>query len=188
MEDWKNDIRFRWLAAGGLAVVASWTFYAQSIAPLRQREKEARHSIAALKGQLADAREPIGAVRELEARVSRERGELNSLLKDLPAGSAMIWLPELVKGHFGSFGIAVEVVRLNTAVEEPGLPGYQRVYWSVALPIGEAARNVTGLLRAVAELEQQNSFVKVLDFSVQPNPENPGLRMGALNVAALVRK
>lgn len=188
MEDWKNSVRLRWLTAGGVAVVAGWTFYAQSIAPLRQREKEARHSIAALKVQLADARGSVAAVRELETQVSRERGEMNSLLKDLPAGSAMVWMPELVKAHFGSFGIAVEVVRLNTAVEEPGLPGYQRVYWSVALPVGEAARNVTGMLLAVAELEQQNSFLKVLDFSVQPNPENPRLRIGAVNIAALVRR
>ena len=188
MERAQKDMRLRWLAAGGLALTAAWAFDQQALAPLRQRETEARGSIAALEARIADAHRAVGEVRALEAQVSSERSELDSLQNDLPAGSAMIWLPALVKGHFAHFGIAVTIVRLNTTLDEPGMPGNSRGYWSLALPIDEAGRNVTGLLFAVAALEQQHSFVRVLDFGIRPDPENPGRRVAGLNLAVLIRK
>lgn len=188
MESGKKDTGLGWLTAGGMALAAGWAFYAQALAPLRQREAETLRSIAALEERIAAARGTLAEVRALEAQVSGARNELRSLQSNLPAGSAMVWLPELITGHFGRFGVAVAIVRLNTTVAEPELSGYNRGYWSVALPLGEAGRNVPGLLLAVAELEQQQPFVQVLDFAIRPDPEDPDRRIAGLNVAVLFRE
>jgi hypothetical protein len=94
----------------------------------------------------------------------------------------------MVKEHFARFDISVPLVRLNTIQEEPELPGFEHDYWSVALPITAEGRNIAAMLVAVAEFDQQNPFVKVLDFAIRPDPENPGGRVGLLNLTALIRK
>ena len=94
----------------------------------------------------------------------------------------------MVKEHFKHFGIAVDIVRLNTLRLEDGLPGFKRAYWGVSMPMGNDGNNVTGLLLAVAELEEQNRYLKVLDFAIQPDVENPLLRTAAINIEALVQE
>jgi hypothetical protein len=42
----------------------------------------------------------------------------------------------MVKEHFKHFGIAVDIVRLNTLRLEDGLPGFKRAYWGVSMPMG----------------------------------------------------
>ena len=64
----------------------------------------------------------------------------------------MVSFPEEVRQHFASYGLHSAVVRLVTAEGEPKLPGYRKVYWSVALPIPNTDRNVEGLMLAVAQL------------------------------------
>ena len=76
----------------------------------------------------------------------------------------MVSFPEEIKQHFSGFGISSAVVRLVDGQEEPKLPGYRKVYWSVALPIPETDRNVEGLLLAVAQLEQEDRYINVTDF------------------------
>ena len=94
----------------------------------------------------------------------------------------------MVKEHFKQFGIAVTIIRLNAVQEEAELPGYSRVYWGIGLPIENAGENITSLLLAVADIESQNQYLKVLDFSIQPDAVNPLLRTVAFNIEALVRK
>lgn len=185
---WKKWERPHWLALAFLALVAGWWFYRSAIAPQRERESEMRRSVAALKAQIASGRRVIGEIQELETRLTRERRELASERGDLPAGSAMIWLPELVKEHFGRLGITVWLVRLNTTQEQANIPGYDRAFWSVALPVKEKGREVAKLLRAVADLERQNFFIRVLDFVIRPDPENPDGPVASMNLTALVRK
>lgn len=173
----------------GLALAVGWGFYGLTIAPLMQREAAARRDAADFRERIEGARQKIKEVREIEEDTGRVRGELKRMQDEqLPAGSAMISTPALVKEHFERSGIPVSLVRLNTTQDEPNMPGYVRGFWSVALPIDKEGRHVAPLLLAVAELDQQHSFFRVLDFAIRPDPENQGGRVGLLNVAAVIPK
>lgn len=184
----KNQMLLGWLAVGALSLAAGRVFYVQSIAPLRQREAVALREVAELRQRVDGARETIKETIAQERATGKALGEVDRLRGDVPAGSAMLWLPELVRIHFARSGFAVTVVRLNTVVEEPELPDYSRGYWSVGLPVDEDPKKVTELLLAVAEIEPLNTFVRVLDFAIRADPEDPVRRVGLLNVAALIRK
>lgn len=188
MEPWQKDARFRWLAAGGLALAAGWAFYAQSIAPLRQREPEARRSIATLKKQIADALSSIGEVRALEAQVSRERSELHSLHRDLPSGSAVVWFPERVRKHFASLGVAGAVARLNTVLDEREPPGFERTYWAVEMPVGSSSREIRAACAAIAGIEPLDPSVWMLDVAIRPDAGDPTRSLAVINVAVLSPK
>jgi hypothetical protein len=188
MELGKKWKRLGAVAVCGLALAASREFYGRSIAPLRQEETETLREIADLRERVESARKTIAEIREQEKDADRIRNELERIENDLPAGSAMVSVPALVSEHFARFGISVPLVRLNRTQDEPSIPGYGRGFWSVALPIDEAGRNIPILLVSVADLDQRNSFVRVLDFSIRPDPETPGGRIGTLNLTAVIRK
>ena len=176
------------LLLGSVAVGVAWSSYAQSLAPVLQREREARGATANLSGRIARARSAIQEVHTLEGEAQEVRRQIDRLGQALPEGPANTWMPELLKQHFAAFGLRVCIVRMNTIREEPDLPGFCRGYWSVGLPLAEAGRSAAGSLLAVAEFEQQHPFVKVLDFAIRPDPENPQGRIALLNVAALIRR
>lgn len=182
---------FLWL--GGLvvcvvALAAGREFYLRSIAPLGQQETETLQAVEDLRGRVENARKTIGGVREQEKGAERVRSALDRLHDELPKGSPAVVVPTLVKEHFARFGIAVHLVRMNTTQDTPGLKGYSDHYFSVALPVDAAGRDVPKMLTAVADFDQQSRFVRVLDFSIRPDPENPGGRVGSLNLTALTGK
>ncbi len=162
--------------------------YKHFILPLEIHEVELANQTTATRERTEEARRTIKEIRAKEHDAELARTELGRLENRLPSGSAMVWLPELVKAHFGGFGIAVPLIRLNTSRDEPELPGYCRGYWSVALPVDGTGQNIPTLLLAMAELEQQNSFIRVLDFAIRTNPERPNGRVASLNVAVLFPK
>ena len=125
-------------------------------------------------------------VRHQEAE--RVRRELDRLYRELLAGSAMFSMPPLVREHFARFGIPVRLVRMNSTKDEPDIPGHERSFWSVALPIDEGGRNIFKMLLAVADLDQEKPFLRVIDFAIRPDPENPTARMASMNVSVLNRK
>jgi hypothetical protein len=180
-------MRFGAIAVCALALAVGREFYVHSIAPFSQRETEALREAGDLGERVDGAQKTMADIQAQEKDADRVRSELERLRDELPADAAVA-VPALVKEHFARHGIVVPLVRLNTMQEEPELPGCEHGYWSVALPIDDAGRNITAMLLAVADFDQQNPFVRVLDFSIRPDPENPGGRVGSLNLAALVRK
>jgi hypothetical protein len=188
------NIATRWtrtiagLALGAIALsVAAWS-YAQSIAPFQQREREARSAALDLRARIGNARVAIEDFRKFESDSQEIRRQISQLGQDLPEGAAATWMPEMLKTHFAAFGLDASIVRLNTVRDEPDLPGFNRAYWSVGVPLAEAAGNEARSLLAVAEFEKQHPFVRVLDFAIRPDPERPAARIALLNVAALIRK
>lgn len=176
------------VAVAGLALAVGWTFHGRSIAPLRQSEKDTMAEVVHLRASIKSGKITIAETRteEQAARLSRRELERS---KDDPSGKPpSVWLPALVKEHFTRLGIAGPVVRLNMTEEESGIPGYERAYWFVSLPIDEAGRNIATILLGVADLDQRNPLVRVLDFAVQSDPDDPTRRVAALNVAILSRK
>jgi hypothetical protein len=133
-----------------------------------------------------DAQRLMTEAERLDARSLEETNTVAALNTDLPAGSAQVWLPELVKKHFANAGLDVSIVRLNSIHEIPETRNFHRGYWSVGVPVDESGKNIRGLLTAVAQFERQNAFVRVLDFSIVPDPENPGKRLAGMNVTTLV--
>lgn len=172
------------IAAAGLA----WQSYATSIASFRQQEGNARNAIASLHERLGDARAAIHNVRTQEEQAQQIRAQIATLLQALPEGAAATWMPEVIKQHFAAFGLEASTVRMNAVRAEPDLPNLRRGYWSVGVPLAAGTRRATAPLLAVAEFEQQHSFIKVLDFAIRPDPENPQGQVMLMNVAALIRK
>ncbi len=178
---------FRWLVAASVATVVGWAWYAEGVRPLREDEVTTRIRIAELGGKIESAGKAIEKMRAHDGQAAEARAELDRWNQECPAGSAMTWFPELVKSHFTRFGMVVAIVRLNTTLDEPDLPGYSRAYWSVGLPISEANKGLASLL-AAAELEQHHRFVRLLDFAIQPDPHDLSRRIAVLNLSALIRK
>jgi hypothetical protein len=178
---------FRGVFAVG-TMLAAVLMYCQWIGPLKKRANDSQRRLVELRENLEPARETIQRVRTLEQKTAQARRELQGLKGDHPKGSALVWLPERAKEHFKQFGIAVTVIRLNTVQDEAGLPGYRRAYWGIGLPIENGEKSVNGLLLAVEQLERQNRFVRVIDFAIRPDVENPLLRTAAINIVALVQE
>lgn len=180
--------RFGGLAAFALALAAGREYYARSIVPLRQRAAEMLRETDGLGERMENARKTIAETRAQEQEAQHAQSELGRIRDELPKGPATVALPAVLKAHFARSGIDVALVRMNEAKEAPGLPGYEHHYCSMALPIDDAGRNIATLLLAVSGLRQQVPFVRVLDFSIRPDPENPGGRVGSLGLVALTRK
>lgn len=176
------------VAAWVLALAVGWKYHDESMAPLRQREKEVQREIADLKGRIEGAQKVVAESAAREKDGARLKDELERLQKDYPEGSAMVWLPGLVKEHFDRAGITGLLSRLSTTQPEPDLPGHERGFWSMALKIDASGQRLATLLNAATDLDQRNSFVRVVDFSIRTDPENPSGRVGWFNVEALFRR
>ena len=174
---------FRCMAIGSLVLAAGAVFYEQGNRYSRTRES------AKLHGKIVEAQRLIADSIHFDARLLEKAAPSELPLNtNLPVGSAQVWLPELVRKHFKAAGHEVAIVRLNSLHEMPESREFQRGYWSVALPVDDTGDNVPGLLTAVAQFERQNSYVRVLDFTIGTDPENPGKRIAGMNLTTLVSK
>lgn len=173
---------------GGAALGSVWLFSHYAVTPFRLHEEESVRRADELRERLHSAQATLRGIRNPGQELAGESAALTRLFGESTLDSAMIAFPESVRQHFLRFGHSLRVMRLNTIQELPDLPGYQRVYWSVALPVAETDLNLTGLLIAVTELEEQNRFIKVIDFALQPDVEEPGARTVAVNLVTLLPK
>ena len=141
----------------------------------------------ALQQQIQAARKSTQEIKQQEQASAKARGQLQRAQGDPPAGSALVWLPSRIKRHFDRAGIRDSVTRLNTAADEPRIPGYERTYWAVDLPLSGTPDELRLLLRAVSTLEEAEPAVLVIDLGVRVNPETQ-LRAGVINISALSPK
>lgn len=178
----------RLIQAGGAVLGAAWWFHSQWIVPLRHREAESLQQMAGVRERIETAREEMQMISEQEQEAARARNALNSLYRHIPASPAVAWFPGRLREHFRRLGIDEIAVRLNTTAPEPEFPAYERTYWRVNMPVQGGSRNMNGILLAVAEFEQQETFVKILDLSFRSGPGEPGGPTGGFNAAAFVRK
>ncbi len=176
------------LVASIVALGAAWTFYSHWLAPLALRARELDREASELREHIDSARDVFCKLRASEQEIGVVRTSLGKLIGSASRGSVMVSLPKRLHDHFATAGIAVQVIRLNTTEDLQGVPGYRRVFWSVALPLAETDRNASGMLGAVADFEARNRFIKVLDFSLRPDVEDPERRTASFNIAALLPK
>jgi len=183
----------KWIPAGvvlaiGLVLAAGWGWYRGTVGPLGEQEQEALRDAEDFAGRIENAQRTITEIKANDEEAERVRRELDRLYRELLAGSAMFSMPPLVREHFARFGIPIRLVRMNSTKDEPDIPGHERSFWSVALPIDEGGRNIFKMLLAVADLDQEKPFLRVIDFAIRPDPENPTARMASMNVSVLNRK
>jgi hypothetical protein len=179
---------FRRTLTGSLVLGAAWWFHAHWIAPLQRHEVQARKGLAETRQRIEDARSELQVIRELGLRAARASASLTTLQGESLAEPAVVWLPMRLNHCLGGLGIEKVAIRLNAAVSEPGLAGYKRTYWNLNLPLQDGMRSMSGVLLAVAELEQRKSFVKVLDFDFRSDAAEPHGPVGVCNVEVLVRE
>jgi hypothetical protein len=175
-----------WVGGWGALLALGYFAGDLSITPWKRKEGELIQKITQLRQQNLVARREVQAIKEEEQAAGTARMTLRQLRRDLPSGSAIAWLPTRIKEHFALRGIADAVTRLNTTGDEPGMPGYEKSYWAVDLPMTGATSEMRHLLTAVADLEQPGSIVKVLDLAIRE--EELGRRTAVINIAALVEK
>lgn len=177
---------FSWLAVG-LVLVIGWSFYNHAIAPLRHSLRTTSYGIEELKQNISSAETALEEIRVRKEQVARTWAEVDLLVRDIPTASALFWFPVRMKRHFTRFAIPDAVTRLNSTLDEPTFPNYQRTYWAVELPM-QSENDISKVLLAVAELDAQDVLVRVLDFAIRPSSEDPTKQISIINVAALARR
>lgn len=188
MKSRKTRVVLGSMAACGLALAAAWECHAQFIAPLKRLETETLRGIEKSTARLKRDRETIAKSQAQEAETDRIRRELDRLQAELPEGSAMVWLPGLMKEHFTRLGLAAPTVSLNSTQRDRAIPSHVRGFWFVGLPIENTGRKTWSLLHAAAELEQRNPFLRVLDFTIRADSEDSTRQQVVINVALLFPK
>ena len=172
----------------GTALASAWLFQSQVLAPLKLRDEAFTRKRTELQENLTSAHDQLVAIKESEVKVGEARATLNRLLGEHREASTLVSFPNEMVEYFSRFGFSSALVRMVTAREERELPGYQRLYWSIGLAIPKTDRNAEGLLLAVAEIEQQARYIKVIDFALQADAEDPSLRTASINVMVLSEK
>lgn len=178
----------RQFLTGGAVLGVAWWFHSHWLVPLQQREVGCLKALADVRQRLNDAKVQIQEIGNQEQAAAGTRSLLNSLQAGIPKQATAVWLPVRLKTHLRSAGIAEAGIRLNSTTPEPGVPGYERSYWHLNLPRQEGMRTMAGALLAVAEIERQEPFVRILDVSFSADPEEPHWSAGGFNVTALVPK
>lgn len=177
-------IRIPWLpllAAGIVAALAQQYW----LAPFAVRERQMRQEMADLATRAEHARAAVKMVQDLEQESAAARVAFQRWQSELPKGSAIVWLPPRIKEHFARFGLPVPVARLNATLPEPGLPRLKRSFWAVEIPLAHPLKDTTAALLAVAELDQQDALVRVLDFAVRPDSRKTGRQVATLNLSVI---
>lgn len=173
----------------GCVVVAGFCLaYNLFISPVREHETQLRTAIAEARGQISESRYRGDAIRDLQRKAARAREELQSLDKDLPAGAPIVWIPELVKGHFGQFGFVNSNTTLNSVSDEPGLPDYQRMHWCAAVPTADVTKQARELFAAVAALDQSQPVLHVVDLEIPQEGDEAGKGIAKVHFWMLARK
>jgi len=134
-------------------------FYAYGVAAPARRVRELSSALAERNNNIRLARNSIERTRELECECASIRTQLASRGDVL--ASPLVLFPEQMTRHFRQFGIENVTTRVNTGLKDPELPGYQRTFWSVAVPLSGSQNEVDRALLAFSDLESANPFLRV---------------------------
>ena len=145
-------------------------------------------SVTALRAQHLQIENTIARTREIQAiqtDTTQKSARIQDTLSDHSEGSATIWLPRLAEEHFARFQIATGMIRLNTVQPDSLVPHVAHVFVGVEIPLPRLEEKLKPLLLTIAELEARNPTLRVVDFTITPNPDAPKERSAAINLEAL---
>lgn len=183
-----NPIMHRRLIVAAICLGAAGLFYWQWILPVQASEKDMQTKIAELHRQIDSATTELGAIQALKNRAALGTAELGRLQGEVHKGAVMAWFPVQIQQAFEQAKNPISSVRLNTTLLAAGLPGCERSSWYVAAPFEPAKRGIAGLLLAVNEIERQEPFVRLLDFSVKSNPSESKSGVAEMNFVVLAEQ
>ena len=172
--------------AGAIAG-AAWLLYRGGIAPLQTEHLSLRQKHEDLRQKIAATHQELTTLKDSDQKVAEVRARLNAMLSD-QAGDPLVNFPRKMQEYFGQFGYPSCNVRLVTTRQAADLSDYQKIYWSIGIPIPETEPNLQQLLVAVTALEQGDRYIKMTDFAVEADPQNPNLRVASLNLVVLGTK
>ena len=184
----RNPMMHRRLVAAAICLGASWLFYTRWILPVQTGERNAQIKITELRGRIDVANKELEAIQALKIRAALGVTELERLRGEVHQGAVMAWFPVLIRQAFAQAEIRVSSVLLNTTLLAPGLPGCERSYWHILAPCESARRGFAGLLLAVNEIERQEPFVRLLDFSVKSDPSDVNAGVAEMNFVVLAEQ
>lgn len=176
---------FRRPFVAALCLAMAWLFHRQMIVPLQKREMDTRQKIADLRGRIGPANRALDEFQALKQRAALGVAELDRFRGELSEGSVMAWFPVRISQSLARSETQISSIRLNTTLPASGLPRCERSYWHVVVPVNPANHGIAGLLLTLAEFEQQEPFVRVLDLAASDDPANPGHGSAAINIAVL---
>jgi len=177
----------QWVPAILVAAVGWWAG-GRFTEPHLQHEKREQEAIVGLRGQIDAAIAAGVETRTLETATEAFRAQIDRLEQRIPGPLAPVSFPDDLQKHFARSGLSVSVQHSENDGELAGLPGYARGSWSVALPLVGTSQQTMGALQGMAQLEQQQPFVKVVDLAIQPDPADPARRVAQLELTAFFRK
>jgi hypothetical protein len=163
-------------------------FYAATVPAPARRVREARADLAAANARMRASSEAIQRVRNLEQECAGIRKQLAQ--RSDATITPLVWFPQEMSKHFEQFGITKVSTRINTGLPEPALPGYQRTFWAVTLPLEEDPAEVVRTLLAIASLEAGDPLLRVHTVSAiaDAGPEVLGGRRATVTVSLLTRQ
>lgn len=171
-----------------LVLAGAWLVFQLVIAPSHERERQIRTETAKVRQQIADGRNTLMEIRSLEIQTNIARNQLQRLDSEYPSSPAVVWIPERVQQHFGRSGFAELKTTVKNALNEPQLPGYERVSWSIEIPMQNVTRQMGGLLLAVADFEEKERIVRVADIAIEADAREPGSHAAVVHFSTLLRK
>lgn len=175
------------LCVTGAMITTVLLIYTRAVAPLQEAEWSSQQRKVELQTRTAAARATIQAIKIQEQNSARAQAEVNRRYHK-QGGAAVVWFPQRVKEYFDQSGIPNSVTRLNTTRDEPELPGYERTYRAVDIPHEAGAAVLGVLLPAVANIEEVEPTIRVMDVALRPSPEDPRRSTMVLNLSAVVAK
>lgn len=178
----------RSLLTAAICLGAACLFYKQWILPVQAREKDTLVKIAELRGQIDSATRELEAMQALKNRAALGTTELGRLRGEVHKGAVMAWFPVQIRQAFAQAENPVSSVRLNTTLLASGLPGCERSYWHVVAPFEPARRGLAGLLLAANEIERQEPFVRLLDFSAKSDPSDLNAGVAEMSFVVLAEQ
>ena len=180
------------LSRGGILVavllIAVAYSYRRWIRPIEVSRADLSQRSEDVGERIRRAENEMKRIKERQQHGSAIRQTLTALHKNLPEDPAIIWFPSRVKMMFSQLGVSEVNVRLNKTVPERLLLGFERNYWLLSVPPQGDARKMTDILQAVAQIEQQDSFVQIEGLSFHLETAEAGGITGYVNLSAFVPK
>jgi len=170
-----------------LALVGVWLIYRLFVAPLREREWQIRTATTDLGNRILAARKLKNEIQELEDKAAKANAEIRRSEAGLPTNPQIVWVPQRVRLHFGRFGFSQFATSVQSTEDEPALPGYQRLNWSVVVPLENVTKQIGNLLLAVAELEDAERTIRIRDIAIPRGVDESNQNMATVTFSTLER-
>jgi hypothetical protein len=154
------------------------------LGPLRAWEGRISGMSVEMEHQLQDAKEKVS-----RGELARREQPAVQLILDqvramIPEGAPVAWFPSQINAMLRQQIIPKSTVRMISEAPEKGLDAYARTLWAVEIPRAE----FLPLVRAVADLENQQPLAEISGLTVEANRDEPEQHRVLINLRRVVRR